>query len=123
MDSEVKSFMEKVGRNLEKDMSVHKKFKKSDALVTVRKETQTIGSCFFNLGETKWEWRRRKQGWSWLAVIRIMAVELEKQDIREFNGENASRVQYINYLHQNYFIFTFNNILTTVNHLLTTLYN
>ena len=50
MDSEVKSFMEKVGRNLEKisedkDMSVHKKFKKSDALVTVRKKTQTIGSC------------------------------------------------------------------------------
>ena len=94
----MKSFMEKVGRNLEKDMSVHKKFKKSDALITVRKETQTIGSCSLDSAAMKWAWIRRKQGWSWLAVTRIMAVELEKQDIREFNGENVSRVQYLNYL-------------------------
>ena len=113
--------MEKI--SVDKDMSVHKKFKKSDALVTVRKATPTIGSCSLDLGEMKWAWRRRKQGWSWLDVTRIMAVELEKQDIREFNGENVSRVQYLNYLHQNYFIFTFNKLLTTVNHLLTTLYN
>ena len=108
MDSEVKSFLEKVGRNLErisvdKDMSVHKKFKKSDALVTVRKATPTIGSCSLDLGEMKWAWRRRKHGWSWLAVTRIMALELEKPDVREFTGENVFRFHYLNYLHLNYF--------------------